>query len=64
MKGSAAEALGLIGDPAAADAHRRAWSTQIVESGALAEPPADDATIDARHAGRGVPARVSTRWSG
>ena len=45
VKGSAAEALGLIGDAAAADAVAR-WSAQMVASGALAQPPGDDA--DAR----------------
>ena len=47
MRGSAAEALGLIGDAAAADAIGR-MALQIVESGALAEIPseADDARRD------------------
>jgi cyclophilin family peptidyl-prolyl cis-trans isomerase/HEAT repeat protein len=38
MKGSAAEALGLIGDPAAAEPIGRMVS-ELVTSGALAEPP-------------------------
>ncbi len=42
VKGSAAEALGLIGDPAAADAVAR-MASQIVESGALANPPTEEA---------------------
>jgi len=41
VKGSAAEALGLIGDPAAADAVGR-MASQIVESGALANPPSEE----------------------
>jgi HEAT repeat protein/cyclophilin family peptidyl-prolyl cis-trans isomerase len=45
VQGGAAEALGLIGDVSAADAVGR-LASQIVESGALAQPPADDA--DAR----------------
>jgi HEAT repeat protein/cyclophilin family peptidyl-prolyl cis-trans isomerase len=40
VKGSAAEALGLLGDAAAADAIAR-MASQIVESGALADPPGD-----------------------
>jgi len=44
MKGSAAEALGLIGDPAAAEPIGRMVS-EIVASGALAEPP--DETLEA-----------------
>jgi HEAT repeat protein/cyclophilin family peptidyl-prolyl cis-trans isomerase len=42
VKGSAAEALGLIGDPAAADAVAR-MASQIVESGALGNPPTEEA---------------------
>ena len=42
VKGSAAEALGLIGDPAAADAVAR-MASQIVASGALANPPTEEA---------------------
>jgi HEAT repeat protein/cyclophilin family peptidyl-prolyl cis-trans isomerase len=42
VKGSAAEALGLIGDPAAADAIGR-MASQIVGSGALANPPTEEA---------------------
>ena len=45
VQGSAAEALGLLGDASAADAIGRLVS-QIVQSGALAEPPGDEA--DAR----------------
>ena len=45
VKGSAAEALGLIGDPAAADAVAR-MASQIVGSGALADPPADEADVE------------------
>ena len=47
VQGSAAEALGLIGDTAAADALGR-FTAQIVQSGALAQPPdeADDARRD------------------
>ena len=41
VQGSAAEALGLIGDAAAADAIGRLVG-QIVESGALAQTPAED----------------------
>jgi cyclophilin family peptidyl-prolyl cis-trans isomerase len=44
MKGSAAEALGLIGDPAAAEPIGRMVS-EIVTSGALADPP--DEAIEA-----------------
>jgi cyclophilin family peptidyl-prolyl cis-trans isomerase/HEAT repeat protein len=40
MQGSAAEALGLVGDPAAADAIGRLVAG-VVQSGALASPPAD-----------------------
>jgi HEAT repeat protein/cyclophilin family peptidyl-prolyl cis-trans isomerase len=47
VQGSAAEALGLIGDAAAADALGR-FAAQIVQSGALAQPPdeSDDARRD------------------
>src|SRR5205085_12536109 len=45
VQGSAAEALGLIGDPAAADALGR-LATRVVQSGALTQPPAED--IDGR----------------
>ena len=48
VKGSAAEALGLIGDATSADAIGRMVS-QVVESGALAQPPLtddEDATRD------------------
>jgi HEAT repeat protein len=41
VQGSAAEALGLIGDATAADAIGR-FTAQIVQSGALAQTPADD----------------------
>ena len=41
MQGSAAEALGLIGDAAAADALGR-FVAQVVQSGALAQPPAEE----------------------
>ena len=41
VQGSAAEALGLIGDAAAADAVGRLVG-QIVQTGALTQPPADD----------------------
>ena len=41
VKGSAAEALGLIGDAAAADAVAR-MATQIVQSGALNPPPGEE----------------------
>jgi HEAT repeat protein/cyclophilin family peptidyl-prolyl cis-trans isomerase len=41
VQGSAAEALGLIGDAAAADA-LGTFIAQIVESGALAQPPGED----------------------
>ena len=41
VQGSAAEALGLIGDAASADAIARMVS-QVVQSGALAEPPGED----------------------
>jgi HEAT repeat protein/cyclophilin family peptidyl-prolyl cis-trans isomerase len=44
VRASAAEALGLIGDPAAA-APIGAMVSQIVQSGALAEPPDDDAEV-------------------
>jgi cyclophilin family peptidyl-prolyl cis-trans isomerase/HEAT repeat protein len=44
VQGSAAEGLGLIGDPAAADAIGK-MIAQVVESGALAEPPGDDADV-------------------
>ena len=40
-QGSAAEALGLIGDPADAEAIGR-MASQVVQSGALAQPPGDD----------------------
>jgi HEAT repeat protein len=40
-KGSAAEALGLIGDASAAESIGR-LAAQIVQSGALAQPPGDD----------------------
>jgi cyclophilin family peptidyl-prolyl cis-trans isomerase/HEAT repeat protein len=50
VQGGAAEALGLIGDASAADPIGR-LASRIVESGALAEPPAAD--VDAR---RDVPA--------
>jgi HEAT repeat protein/cyclophilin family peptidyl-prolyl cis-trans isomerase len=50
VQGSAAEALGLIGDVAAAEPIGT-MIAQIVESGALAEPPADEAD-----AGRARPA--------
>jgi len=46
VKGSAAEALGLLGDPAASDAIGR-MASEIVGSGALADPP-DDALDAAR----------------
>jgi HEAT repeat protein len=42
VKGSAAEGLGLIGDAGAADAIVR-MASQIVQSGALTPPPAEDA---------------------
>ena len=45
VQGGAAEALGLIGDVSAADAIGR-LAAGVVESGALAQPPGDDA--DAR----------------
>ena len=45
VKGSAAEALGLIGDASAADALAR-MATRIVESGALAVPPGEEADGD------------------
>ena len=45
VQGSAAEALGLVGDVGAADAVGR-LASQIVQSGVLTEPPAEDA--DAR----------------
>ncbi len=41
VQGSAAEALGLIGDAGAADAVGR-MVAQVVQSGALAQPPNDD----------------------
>src|SRR5439155_21578475 len=41
VQGSAAEALGLIGDPAAADAVGR-LAAQVISSGALGQPPADE----------------------
>ncbi len=41
VQGAAVEALGLIGDPAAADPIARMLS-QIVQSGALAQPPGDE----------------------
>jgi HEAT repeat protein len=41
VQGSAAEALGLLGDATAADAVGR-LAAQIVQSGALAQPPADE----------------------
>jgi HEAT repeat protein/cyclophilin family peptidyl-prolyl cis-trans isomerase len=41
VQGSAAEALGLIGDGAAADAIGR-LAAQVVQSGALAEPPGEE----------------------
>ena len=41
VQGSAAEALGLIGDAAAADAIGR-FVSQVVQSGALAQPPGDE----------------------
>lgn len=44
-QGSAAEALGLLGDPAAAAPIGRVAS-QIVDSGALARPPADQADAE------------------
>jgi cyclophilin family peptidyl-prolyl cis-trans isomerase/HEAT repeat protein len=44
MQGSAAEALGLIGDPAAAAPIGR-LAAEIVQSGALREPPEDDADV-------------------
>jgi HEAT repeat protein/cyclophilin family peptidyl-prolyl cis-trans isomerase len=50
MKGSAAEALGLIGDPAASEPIGR-MVTDIIASGALAEPP-----DDALDGGRDTPA--------
>jgi HEAT repeat protein/cyclophilin family peptidyl-prolyl cis-trans isomerase len=42
VKGSAAEALGLVGDRSAADAIAR-MAADIVMSGALAQPPGDEA---------------------
>ena len=42
VQGGAAEALGLLGDVTAAEAVGR-LASQIVQSGALAEPPGDDA---------------------
>ena len=44
MQGSAAEALGLIGDAAAADAIGR-FVGQVVQSGALAQAPATKTTM-------------------
>jgi len=44
VQGSAAEALGLIGDESAAPPIG-AMLTQIVQSGVLAQPPADDADV-------------------
>ena len=41
VQGGAAEALGLIGDPAAAEPIGR-MIAQVVESGALAQPPGED----------------------
>src|SRR5439155_7077209 len=41
VRSSAAEALGLVGDPAAADAVA-GLAYQVVQSGALAQPPGDD----------------------
>ena len=41
VQGSAAEALGLLGDAGAADAIGR-LASQIVQSGALADPPGDE----------------------
>ena len=63
VQGSAAEALGLIGDAAAADAVGR-FAAQIVQSGALAQPPGEERRRAARHADGGVPPRRSTRWCG
>ena len=54
VQGSAAEALGLIGDPATADSIGR-MVAQIVQSGALAQPPADD---DARRDTAAAAARL------
>jgi HEAT repeat protein len=45
VRGSAAEALGLIGDAAAAEAVAR-MARAIVDSGALAESPGDEADAD------------------
>src|SRR5438105_969497 len=42
VQGGAADALGLIGDVSAADALGR-LAAQVVQSGALAEPPGEDA---------------------
>jgi len=50
VQGSAAEALGLIGDAAAADALGR-FAAQVLQSGALAQPPSD-----AEDAARDTPA--------
>jgi len=44
VQGSAAEALGLLGDRAAADPIGR-MIAQIVESGALAQPPGEEADV-------------------
>ena len=44
VQGSAAEALGLIGDATASDAVGR-LAAQVVQSGALAETPGDDADV-------------------
>jgi cyclophilin family peptidyl-prolyl cis-trans isomerase/HEAT repeat protein len=44
VQGSAAEALGLIGDPAAADPIS-GLAYQVVQSGALAQPPPDDEDV-------------------
>jgi HEAT repeat protein/cyclophilin family peptidyl-prolyl cis-trans isomerase len=41
VQGSAAEALGLLGDASAADAIGR-LATQVVQSGALTQPPGDE----------------------
>jgi len=44
VRSSAAEALGLIGDPGAADAVA-GLAYQVVQSGALAQPPGDDEDV-------------------
>jgi HEAT repeat protein len=44
VQGGAAEGLGLIGDPAAAEPIGR-MIAQVVESGALAQPPGEDADV-------------------